>query len=133
MHTCQDITSHCFPDKVLKTQVHPPLRMCLGIHSKETSAGSEAVTPTKLARLNKEEKQHQHFYFAKGNLFYAAQTQAMTFQFPWELPAKLHHQQSMQFRTRSGFGTGSATQKCFLLNSLFSRGEALRSQEHPWL
>lgn len=107
--------------------------MCPGICSKETSAGSEAVPQTKLARLKEEEKQHKHFYFAKGNLFCAAQTQAVTFQFPWELPAKLHHQQSMQFRTRSVFGTGSAAQKCFLLNSLFSKGEALHSQEDPWL
>jgi len=104
-----------------------------GYFSKETSAGSEAVTQTKLARLKEEEKQHKHFYFAKGNMFCSAQTQAVTSQFAWELPAKLHHQQSMQFRTRSIFGMGSAAQKCFLLNSFFSRGQALHSQEYPWL
>lgn len=47
-----------------------------------------------------EGKQHKHFYSAKGNLFYAEQTQATTSQFTWELPAKLRHQQLMRFRTR---------------------------------
>lgn len=65
-------------------------------------------TQTELARLEADENQHKHFCFTKGNLFYAAQTQAMTPQSTRELPAKLRHQQSMQFRTRSVSGMGSA-------------------------
>lgn len=100
MHACQDITSHCFPDQVFETQLHPPLRMCPGICSKETSAGSEKQS-LRISWPDREEgKQHKHFYSGKGNLFYAAQTWAMTFQLTRELPAKLHHQQLMQFRTR---------------------------------
>lgn len=49
----------------------------------------KVVAQTKVARLKVEWKQHQHSYSAKGNLFWAAQTQAVTFQLTGELPAKV--------------------------------------------
>lgn len=113
-HAYQDITPRWFFSwQSLKTQVHPLLRMCPGICSKETSAGSEVITQTEPARLKKKNKikggKTTHTFLLCKRKFVLRCTNARhDFSIHMGAPAKLHHQQSMRFRTRSIFGTGSA-------------------------
>lgn len=64
----------------LRITTTPSVRMCPGVCSEKTSAEKQMLSIPR-----EEENQHKHFGFTRGNLFCAAQTQAMTSRFTWEL------------------------------------------------
>lgn len=64
----------------LRITTTPSVRMCPGVCSEKTSAEKQMLSIPR-----EEENQHKHFGFTRGNLFCAAQTQAMTSWFTREL------------------------------------------------
>lgn len=102
---------------------------CIG--SKETSAGSKAVTRTTLARLKVEEKQHKHFYFAKGNANCTNPSHDSSVH--TGAPSQAAPPLIDAVENQECFLHGDLLPRRLFSLTVFSRGKALHSQEDPQL